>query len=244
MIPSGSPRRGTRAHFLPGHETPSQLHPHAASLLAIPMVFIMLTLVFVVLRVMPGDPVSAMLGGARAAAGDRPEEGGAGAEQAHRGPVRGLPRPARAPGPRGLDDLQAEGEPADHREAARHHRADPLRPPGEPRDRHPPGRLRGTPAPVRRRLRRSACTRTSCTASRSSGWVSCSSSSSASSWAGSPSPGAPARALDVSDLLLDGVLHHRHAAHRQPRGVRRRDVAPRAARRHPGDRAVRASSCA
>jgi peptide/nickel transport system permease protein len=32
-------------------------------LLAIPMVFIMLTLVFVVLRVMPGDPVSAMLGG-------------------------------------------------------------------------------------------------------------------------------------------------------------------------------------
>jgi peptide/nickel transport system permease protein len=32
-------------------------------LLAIPMVFIMLTIVFVVLRVMPGDPVSAMLGG-------------------------------------------------------------------------------------------------------------------------------------------------------------------------------------
>ncbi len=32
-------------------------------LLAIPMVFIMLTLVFVVLRVMPGDPVSSMLGG-------------------------------------------------------------------------------------------------------------------------------------------------------------------------------------
>ena len=32
-------------------------------LLAIPMVFIMLSLVFVVLRVMPGDPVSAMLGG-------------------------------------------------------------------------------------------------------------------------------------------------------------------------------------
>jgi peptide/nickel transport system permease protein len=32
-------------------------------LLAVPMVFIMLTLVFVVLRVMPGDPVSAMLGG-------------------------------------------------------------------------------------------------------------------------------------------------------------------------------------
>jgi peptide/nickel transport system permease protein len=31
-------------------------------LLAIPMVFILLTLVFVVLRVMPGDPVSAMLG--------------------------------------------------------------------------------------------------------------------------------------------------------------------------------------
>lgn len=32
-------------------------------LLAIPMVFIMLTLVFVVLRIMPGDPVSSMLGG-------------------------------------------------------------------------------------------------------------------------------------------------------------------------------------
>jgi peptide/nickel transport system permease protein len=32
-------------------------------LLAVPMVFIMLSLVFVVLRVMPGDPVSAMLGG-------------------------------------------------------------------------------------------------------------------------------------------------------------------------------------
>jgi peptide/nickel transport system permease protein len=32
-------------------------------LLAIPMIFIMLTLVFVVLRIMPGDPVSAMLGG-------------------------------------------------------------------------------------------------------------------------------------------------------------------------------------
>jgi peptide/nickel transport system permease protein len=32
-------------------------------LLAIPMVFILLTLVFVVLRVMPGDPVNAMLGG-------------------------------------------------------------------------------------------------------------------------------------------------------------------------------------
>jgi len=32
-------------------------------LLAIPMVFIMVTLIFVVLRVMPGDPVSAMLGG-------------------------------------------------------------------------------------------------------------------------------------------------------------------------------------
>jgi len=32
-------------------------------LLTIPMLFIMLTLIFVVLRVMPGDPVSAMLGG-------------------------------------------------------------------------------------------------------------------------------------------------------------------------------------
>jgi peptide/nickel transport system permease protein len=32
-------------------------------LLTIPMIFIMLTLVFVVLRVMPGDPVSSMLGG-------------------------------------------------------------------------------------------------------------------------------------------------------------------------------------
>ena len=32
-------------------------------LLTIPMIFIMLTLIFVVLRVMPGDPVSAMLGG-------------------------------------------------------------------------------------------------------------------------------------------------------------------------------------
>jgi peptide/nickel transport system permease protein len=32
-------------------------------LLAIPMIFIMLTIVFVVLRIMPGDPVSAMLGG-------------------------------------------------------------------------------------------------------------------------------------------------------------------------------------
>jgi peptide/nickel transport system permease protein len=32
-------------------------------LLTIPMVFIMLTLVFVVLRIMPGDPVNAMLGG-------------------------------------------------------------------------------------------------------------------------------------------------------------------------------------
>ena len=31
-------------------------------LLAIPMVFIMLTIIFVVLRIMPGDPVSAMLG--------------------------------------------------------------------------------------------------------------------------------------------------------------------------------------
>ncbi|HEY9593546.1 MAG TPA: ABC transporter permease [Spirochaetia bacterium] len=32
-------------------------------LLAIPMIFIMVSLIFVVLRVMPGDPVSAMLGG-------------------------------------------------------------------------------------------------------------------------------------------------------------------------------------
>jgi len=32
-------------------------------LLAIPMIFIMLTIIFVVLRIMPGDPVSAMLGG-------------------------------------------------------------------------------------------------------------------------------------------------------------------------------------
>ena len=32
-------------------------------LLTIPMVFILLTVVFVLLRVMPGDPVSAMLGG-------------------------------------------------------------------------------------------------------------------------------------------------------------------------------------
>ncbi|MGA2611915.1 MAG: ABC transporter permease [Spirochaetia bacterium] len=32
-------------------------------LLAVPMIFIMLTLIFVVLRIMPGDPVSAMLGG-------------------------------------------------------------------------------------------------------------------------------------------------------------------------------------
>lgn len=32
-------------------------------LLTIPMIFVLLTLVFVVLRVMPGDPVSAMLGG-------------------------------------------------------------------------------------------------------------------------------------------------------------------------------------
>jgi peptide/nickel transport system permease protein len=31
--------------------------------LTIPMVFILLTIVFVVLRVMPGDPVSALLGG-------------------------------------------------------------------------------------------------------------------------------------------------------------------------------------
>lgn len=35
----------------------------ARVLLTIPMLFILLTLVFVVLRVMPGDPVSAMLGG-------------------------------------------------------------------------------------------------------------------------------------------------------------------------------------
>ena len=32
-------------------------------LLTIPMLFILLTLVFVVLRVMPGDPVSALIGG-------------------------------------------------------------------------------------------------------------------------------------------------------------------------------------
>ncbi|UCG06341.1 MAG: ABC transporter permease, partial [Desulfobacterales bacterium] len=32
-------------------------------LLTIPMVFILLTIVFVVLRVMPGDPVSSLLGG-------------------------------------------------------------------------------------------------------------------------------------------------------------------------------------
>ena len=32
-------------------------------LLTIPMVFILLSIVFVVLRVMPGDPVSSMLGG-------------------------------------------------------------------------------------------------------------------------------------------------------------------------------------
>ncbi len=35
----------------------------ARVLLTIPMIFVLLTLVFVVLRVMPGDPVSAMLGG-------------------------------------------------------------------------------------------------------------------------------------------------------------------------------------
>jgi len=35
----------------------------ARTLLTIPMVFILLTIVFVVVRVMPGDPVSAMLGG-------------------------------------------------------------------------------------------------------------------------------------------------------------------------------------
>jgi peptide/nickel transport system permease protein len=35
----------------------------ARVLISIPMVFVMLTLVFVVLRIMPGDPVSAMLGG-------------------------------------------------------------------------------------------------------------------------------------------------------------------------------------
>ena len=35
----------------------------ARLLLTIPMIFVLLTLVFVVLRVMPGDPVSAMLGG-------------------------------------------------------------------------------------------------------------------------------------------------------------------------------------
>jgi peptide/nickel transport system permease protein len=35
----------------------------ARLLLTIPMIFILLTLVFVVLRIMPGDPVSAMLGG-------------------------------------------------------------------------------------------------------------------------------------------------------------------------------------
>ena len=33
------------------------------TLLTIPMVFILLTIVFVVVRIMPGDPVSAMLGG-------------------------------------------------------------------------------------------------------------------------------------------------------------------------------------
>ena len=32
-------------------------------LLTVPMLFVLLTLVFVVLRIMPGDPVSAMLGG-------------------------------------------------------------------------------------------------------------------------------------------------------------------------------------
>ncbi len=32
-------------------------------LLTIPMIFILLTIVFFVLRIMPGDPVSAMLGG-------------------------------------------------------------------------------------------------------------------------------------------------------------------------------------
>lgn len=35
----------------------------ARTLLTIPMIFILLTIVFVVIRVMPGDPVSSMLGG-------------------------------------------------------------------------------------------------------------------------------------------------------------------------------------
>ena len=35
----------------------------ARTLLTIPMMFILLSIVFVVIRVMPGDPVSAMLGG-------------------------------------------------------------------------------------------------------------------------------------------------------------------------------------
>ena len=35
----------------------------ARTLLTIPMVFILLSIIFVVVRVMPGDPVSAMLGG-------------------------------------------------------------------------------------------------------------------------------------------------------------------------------------
>ena len=69
-------------------------------LLTIPMLFIMLTLVFVVLRVMPGDPVSSMLGDTPPRRVIEQKKKELGLDRPHRRPVRRVPGRAGAPGPR------------------------------------------------------------------------------------------------------------------------------------------------
>ena len=108
----------------PGSSLPSMRHLLSyvltRLLLAIPMVFIMLTLVFVVLRVMPGRPCErhARRPRARRRSSTRRRQE-LGLNKPIAGAVRGVPRQARAARPRRFDDLQAEGEPADRRKSCR-----------------------------------------------------------------------------------------------------------------------------
>ena len=77
--------------------------------LVVPMVFILLTLVFLLMRVAPGNPIAAALGGHVAAGGDRRRSSTARLRQAALRPVRRLPR----------GDLPRQLRHDDHRPAAR-----------------------------------------------------------------------------------------------------------------------------
>ena len=154
-------------------------------LLAIPMVFIMMTIIFVVLRIMPGDPVGAMLGGhaPQKVIDEKKEELGLNKPIAVQY-VEYLGQLLRLDLGESMIFKQKVSQPIIEKlpatieltlvSAAR-----------QPRHRDTPGRVCRAAQADRAGLLGARCTRTSSTASPCSGWALCFSSCSACGWAGS-----------------------------------------------------------